>query len=386
MSLFTHMALRNTSAACVALVIAYSQETLAYVAEWSLTVADGLVVATDCGDCEEEIGIMISCRGAASPAEVIIHAAASEVGRAGETAPVWFDLDGDRFVRSATTVEFGMIGYTPVFQLASDDPLIHALERSHEAVVTFNGVQSLIGLKGSKRVLDGFRNRCGWPEHDAIQRTPNAAEVSMGETAPSNRSSVSLIGQREAVSTVQHNAGNQRETKQDQTTGAAREAGVPSQLSPQVPSQTPVREAPAVPDSEGLFWFTGDGFGGGSTKTIRYGVPETDTVILFASCDGTGESKILLEVYTDVGDAPTGNAVSVEISHVEGVSRFAGSTFIASEEYAGSRFYLPWEVSLWKSIANSPEVSIGVVGARKASLRGADGAPALAEFMRHCGA
>ncbi len=147
----------------------------AYEAGW---VATGLyedIVAVDCRDCEEELGIIIACKGNGKPAEVTVNAAASQSGQDGAEAPVTFTIDGEAFTRTARTVEFGLIGFTPVFSLPPDDPIVAALQGGARAFVTFNGERAKLGLKGSREALDIFKAHCGWTPAGFQQNQERAA-------------------------------------------------------------------------------------------------------------------------------------------------------------------------------------------------------------------
>ena len=57
-----------------------------------------------------------------------VNAAASQTGEDGAEAPFTIVIDGDSFTRNARTVEYGMIGFTPEFSMARDDPIVEALQ------------------------------------------------------------------------------------------------------------------------------------------------------------------------------------------------------------------------------------------------------------------
>jgi len=153
-----------------------------YEARWSVSGEGEDIVAIDCSDCEEELGIIIACKGKGKPAEVTVNAAASEKGKDGAKAPFTISVDGDAFTRTARTVEFGMIGFTPVFAMAPDDPIVEALQTGeHHAFVAFNGGVTPLNLKGARAALEIFKERCGWIEtadadaEDASAQNPISA-------------------------------------------------------------------------------------------------------------------------------------------------------------------------------------------------------------------
>ncbi|HUU65971.1 MAG TPA: MliC family protein [Methyloceanibacter sp.] len=143
---------------------------------WSTTGENEEIVAIDCRDCEEELGIIIACKGKGKPAEVTVNAAASQSGTDGVEAPVTFVIDGDPYVRTAQTVEYGMIGFTPVFSMAPDDPIVGALQAGqHHAFVEFNGQVSNLNLKGAREALDSFKTNCGWTQAGVPQEQQQPA-------------------------------------------------------------------------------------------------------------------------------------------------------------------------------------------------------------------
>lgn len=321
----------------------------AYTAQWSVTGAYTDIVAADCRDCEEDTGILFACTGNGQAAEITVNAAASERGQDGAFAPVTFHIDGRRYTYDAKTVEFGMIGFTPVFQISYDDPLTEALQSGRKATVTFNGQRSTIGLKGSRSALNVFKAHCGWTTEGYSQNLERVA--------------------------AQNPDPNQQQVNQP----TQQQSGLPPY------SQTVLAQNPPTPDADGLFWYTGDGFGGGSPKALRYALPETDAAVLSASCEQYDVNGVLLETYLWFGDMPAGASVTLEITHAQGTSRYQGTTFIESEEYAGSSFTMPKGDPVWRAIAASAQISIGIQGENAAQLSSASGSAAINEFAGLCG-
>jgi len=311
-----------TFGAVSAIAFSVTSGAFAETAEWSVQGTYTDIVATDCRDCEEDLGIIIACTGNGQAAEITVNAAAAETGRDGAFSPVTFSIDGKQLKYDAKTVEFGLIGYTPVFQIAYDDPLTEALQAGHQAKVTFNGEQSLIGLNGSRSALDLFKAHCGW--------TPEGFQQNLAR-------------------------GESQSTDQSQLPGQP-----PQQTELPPYSQSVLSSSPPMPDDDGMFWYTGDGFGGGSPKTLRYALPESDAAVLFASCERRDDDGVLAEIYLAFGDLEASAPVTLEITHARGNSRFSGSVFIEGEEHAGSRFVIADGDPIWQAIAASEKISIGI--------------------------
>jgi len=159
-----------------------------YDARWSVTGEGEDIVAIDCTDCEEELGIIIACKGKGMPAEVTVNAAASEKGKDGAVAPLTMSIDGDAFTRTAQTVEFGMIGFTPVFGMAPDDPIVEALQAGeHHAFVAFSGDVTPLNLKGAREALETFKERCGWTKTaDAGTNDAGAKDAGANDASAQN--------------------------------------------------------------------------------------------------------------------------------------------------------------------------------------------------------
>ncbi len=164
-----------TLLAALLIAAALPSRAWTYQAGWRATGLYEEIVAADCSDCEEELGIIIACKGNGLPAEVTVNAAASQSGQDGAEAPVTFTIDGEDFTRTARTVEFGMIGFTPVFSLPPDDPILPALQGGARAFVTFNGARAKLSLKGSREALDIFKAHCGWTPAGFRQNQERAA-------------------------------------------------------------------------------------------------------------------------------------------------------------------------------------------------------------------
>ena len=333
-------------------LIASTSLANAYTPVWSVSGLYTDIVAADCRDCEENLGIIIRCTGNGQPAEITVNAAAAERGQDGAFSPATFFIDGKRFTYDAKTVEYGLIGFTPVFSIAKDDPLIEAFSAGENAAVSFNGQTGNIGLKGSRSALETFKAHCGWTAAGFRQNLERTA------------------------------AANPEPTTSPQDPPQAPET--PEPTGQPAFSQTVFSRVAPLPDAQGAFWFAGNGFGGGSPKNLRYGIPETDAVALYASCEDFNVKGVLLELYTSFGNVGANQQVTIQFNHAAGSPTFAGTTFVESEEYAGIRTIIPKDRALWERLAQSQNVSFGIQGQPPAQVGGSSGQAALLEFYNLC--
>ena len=324
------------------------------IENWSISGTGNNVVVADCEECGDDIGMMIACQGRARPAEVTIHHAAVENGTDGKVLPVTVVVDQRRFTYQAVTVEYGQIGFTPVFALSANDPLIEALQAGRRARITFSGQNTDISLKGSRKAFKDFNAQCRWNEAAA----PNETQPFTGNSAPgaasplvtlSNRQDVHIDiyavdanGQAEYLSAiapgetttlpfqpqlklefdragtlvasyvVSADANQTFEIGSSASTVSPPPAAVSSPTSP-APEQ--IAQGPS-PQGEGLVWqYFDDGQGAG---VLIYGVPETDNAILAATCRaGTGTAQT--EFFAGPSAGAAGQAVAFNVTSQSGV-------------------------------------------------------------------
>lgn len=310
------------------------------IAEWSVTGLYTKIIASDCRNCEEETGILFSCTGNGQPAELTVNAAASERGKDGAFAQVTFRIDGQEYTYRAKTVEFGLIGFTPVFQIASDDPLTSALQAGREAIVTFNGTRGRIGLKGSRSALDIFKAHCGWTPQGFQQNLQRAAAENPPQPDP-----------------------------------PAGQSGRPFGVA--------AGEAFTKPNENGELWFTSKFEGdNGTRRTLIYGIPETDAVALTASCDRSSGGTIRVELSIDGGTFLPGQPVDLVFGFDGEWFEKQGKSFNRSSESAGVELSLPSVDQLWDAMAQAGSVRYGVRGRKPLALPGAGEAARF--FVTRC--
>ena len=297
----------------------------AYIDRWEVIDNGGNPVATDCGDCEEETGIIIDCVDKGLPAKVTVNGTAAQNGKDGASSPVSFNIDGEIFIRNATTVEYGLIGFTPVFDLPLDDPLIYALQSGRSATVFFNNEKSLLSLKGSGDALDTFKQGCGW---------------------------------------------NQVQEKQ--------------QIQQQIFGVQP-GEVHTQPNQDGLLWYTASYDLGteNATYELRYAIPETDAIAMIATCKTTNTSTYEVKFMINYGTAKKGQLINLTITDDE-QSQVTKQAFVFEEssESAGVHLFLSPQDDFWTQLTKTQSFSVRVEGQPSIPLPGA--ANAGEHFLSQC--
>lgn len=177
--------MKNFAESCASLAFCLSLFTqgnaAAFEARWSLVETGRGVTAVDCTDCKEDTAILIVCQGPNMPAKVVVNGAATETEPDEQSTIVSFDVSGQTFWFEARPRFYGLIGHTPEFNLAKDDPFLEALKKKPSAIVAFNGTTSSINLNNSFRVLTAFNEQCSWgqgPNYSAMQGTKILPTVS----------------------------------------------------------------------------------------------------------------------------------------------------------------------------------------------------------------
>jgi membrane-bound inhibitor of C-type lysozyme len=130
--------------------------------EWTASGEGEKIVVTDCGDCGDDIGMILECQGVSKPVLASIYWLANGVESQAVSASLVMIIDGQVFERAVSTTYLGQIGNVPQLELARNDPIFDALQTGSQAMVSFQGVNAQISLHGSKDALDKFKIHCGW--------------------------------------------------------------------------------------------------------------------------------------------------------------------------------------------------------------------------------
>lgn len=293
---------------------------------WTTNGNDSAIHAYDCDGCDNGPNIVLTCDG--TNARIAVFALTNSLYREGEFAPLRVSVLDQYLSYQADIKLFGPEDYVPVFSAPYNDPLIAALQAGNSATFTYSGGSVSVGLSGSRKALASMKQNCGGQD-------------------------------------------------------LARNAAAQNFTLPNASSTVLAKNEP-VPDANGLHWFTGDGQGGGSPKSLRFALPETDAIVMFASCEQEDVRGILLETYIAQGDLQNGDNAYLEIQGAEDTFQYEGQAFVDGEEYAGARFYIPKTHTLFSSIATSETIELSVNGNQRVEITGAAGAAPLSEFGQLC--
>lgn len=292
---------------------------------WGVSGSYESIAATDCsGDCEEDKSILFACRGDGLPASVDVLALGGENGRTGATEPVYITVGQQVFAYNATINGPGLVGYWPSFFVNPNDPLIEALQSGSVARVSIGNTNTDIGLRGSRSALNIFKAHCGW------NNVPVGTQFSDGF--------------------------------------------------PVTPDQ---------PSGNDASWFTSqytDNDTGRPYSTLSFGIPETDALGFYASCEiGAGNQSIPIDMQLDYGTLRSGAPVTGYIQASNQTFQLPGNVFQESSEWAGIRVYVDANDPVWEAMQDEPQtITYGLYGGGQNATPSQSAARAVSEFANSC--
>lgn len=287
---------------------------------WGVTGLNGDIVATDCFDCGDDLGMIVSCQGFQSNARVEVPFAAAQRLSEG-VLPIRLTTDrGQSYTFDGSLVEWGMVGYVPVFELPANHPIIDAIASASTLQVSAGDVEAFVGLGGSRQAMTIFAAHCGWTQMPAF-----VAETEV-----------------------------QAFDVQADVTGAARWM---------------IEQAVARDGTERL--------------SLQFGVPETDGILLSATCN-TGQGTATLDVLVDFGGLGNGEATDLQINTRSGRFTYPGTVFIESSESAGVQVVVGGRAPLWRALQATDTVTFGVPGGAVSDLSAGDQDGVVASFVEGC--
>lgn len=155
----------KVSTALVAMVLGLQDApAFARTDKWSADTSGEQVTATDCSDCGDDVGVLISCQGKGKAAKLSVPFLALEAApdTAGEAASLSFIVGRDRYELPASFEAWGMVGFVPVAAIARSSDIAKVIRRGHAMAVELDGRKVEFGLTGSASALAAFEESCGW--------------------------------------------------------------------------------------------------------------------------------------------------------------------------------------------------------------------------------
>lgn len=352
------------------------------------------LAATNCSDCEEDIDVLIRCNGRSKNVELVLYVLAWDGGEKIENLDVSFTFNQRKIVLPSVTVNFGLVGNTPVVSLPITSPILSSLQTANEVGLSTSIQNANVGLKGSYRALAAFKDQCsdiirdvGIPTYTTAMQEPEGFSnssltphiCSKSRFGPGRSLNICLYlsylkkyDPAKLRIHLERVVANKLADDDSATAGTYR------------PSQTVLSHTPPIANSNGLFWFTGNGFGGGSLKALSYAIPESDGAVLVANCGKESSQKVDIEIYGSDVDLKHDKAAAVSLMFENETSRFEGFYFSENEEYSGVRFSAGRSNSLWQNVSQSKRMKIIVDNLELAELDLGSGRAAIAEFTKAC--
>lgn len=148
----------------MAIMAALTGTVQARTEQWTASGSGQDIVVTDCADCDEDIGIMLSCRGEGQPAMLYVPFLAQEndPGRSPGTSQLVFSVDGVSFPYEPSFELWGQIGYVPVIPVGQDETLLDAMQSGTYVDVAYDGGSVEFPLTGSRAAFAAFSRNCAW--------------------------------------------------------------------------------------------------------------------------------------------------------------------------------------------------------------------------------
>lgn len=305
--------------------IALTSAAFAQERSWFVSGLYGDIIAIDCVDCGDDIGMTLSCQGVGSSALVRVPFAATQ-RFPGSNKTLVARADGQEFGFEASFEEQGLVGFVPLFELPANHPLIDALARGTELQIAVGEAVTYIGLNGSKQAMEIFRAHCGW-----TQMPPYVGEVAPRDVAASEVVSEPI--EDEARWYIQQSANED----------------------------------------------------GAETVALTFGIPGTDAVLFSTSCDtGVGTRNAEVSLSIDFGSLQGGDSAQVDFNTYSGQFSYPGKVFIDSEESAGVRLTVGARAPLWRALASAKSISFGVSGGPTVTIPRPDTEGVVKSFVESC--
>lgn len=292
---------------------------------WGVGGSYDTITASDCnGDCEEDQSLIFACRGDGLPASVDALGLSFENGRAGSNETIYLTVGQQVFAYNATINGPGLVGYWPSFFVNPNDPLIEALQAGNSVRMSRGNDVAETGLRGSRSALNIFKAHCGW------NNVPLGTEFADG---------------------------------------------------------FPVQ--PSSPQQNEAYWYASqydERSTGKSFATLSFGIPETDALGFYASCEiGAGNQSVQVDMQIDYGNLRVGAPVTSYIQASNRTFQYRGSVFQESSEWAGVSMFIDTNDPLWQAMQDEPQnITYGMYGGGQNRTPAYEAANAVGQFLNNC--
>ena len=396
--------MRAAAIGCSAAFMAALATVPASAAErWGVTGSGTSANLTDCKNCDREMNVIIECKGAGRPANMMIMGAAANEGRVGAIDPVTIRIDGQTFNINANTMEMGAIGFLPQINLNPTDNLVQAMKSGSTMRVTYKGRTTSIRLSGSRAGFDAFSRQCGWG--GGLASAPQQSPTTFVPAQQPQQGPTTFVPQGQPQQPAFVPQGQQptfvppaqMPMQQPMMPQGGQPTFVPPTQMPmqqgQMPMQQPMMPQGQMPmqpaaNDDGTTWFTNsfmDAATGEQQTSLIFGIPETDALVFNAQCKmGPVGRGILTDFIIDTLGQPAGSPVQVSVQSFTNRAQLPGQVFQDSEEYAGIRTEIPLNDPVWNIFRSDDNIALAVIGATQASQIDAANKPAVSDFLQAC--
>jgi hypothetical protein len=321
-------------AAVLAAVICACAQPAEAQRAWHVSGYGSSVVATDCRNCTEDVGIRFHCRGLGRAADVSVPAVAA-ARRPSERRPrIEFFVDGLGVAYDVDLERQGLVGYVPQLSVGQGDPLVERLAAGTSLRVVFAGRSADITLQGARAALAAFASHCAWSNAKAL-----AEPLVPGPARPQD--------------------------------------GPPPQPPP--PSTGPVTGPPASAERSAMRWQYYAGRGADPSRLI-FGVPGSSEAILRASCLA-GATRALIELLAGPAGLDPGRPVEIGVhSSSRGIRGVRGVV----NEAGRATFSSGASDILWSTLQSGGAVTFSVQGRPAGFVESQSADQAISNFLAVC--
>lgn len=145
----------------VLLVVLGVQPSPAAQGKWSATVSGDEATAANCSDCNEDIGLLLSCKRGSPDVQVsLMLLEQPEDFFAGKPVVVSVTSEAGKLAIAATYGNPGLIGPYPNLSVPQGSPFLNLLARSSSVTFFADRKKTELGMSGSKAAIARMYKAC----------------------------------------------------------------------------------------------------------------------------------------------------------------------------------------------------------------------------------